>query len=56
MARFVLLGNEPREFHDFGLLHPGDTVEAQENPDPAWFDTAKTTKPKPTTTEEQDNG
>ncbi len=41
MPRFALLGKETRVFHDYGLLEPGDTVEAKENPDPVWFGPAK---------------
>jgi hypothetical protein len=42
MAEFQFTGTEEREFPYHGLSHalirPGDVVEADENPDPHWFE------------------
>lgn len=47
MPKFAYLGDEPRAFHTLGLLNPGDSVTATENPDPIWFAPAKPDKPAP---------
>lgn len=47
MPTFVFTGPEPRVFHAFGVLEPGASVDAKDNPDPVWFAPAKPKKPAP---------
>jgi hypothetical protein len=38
VTRFVYDGDSPRDFPHLGrVLAPGDTVDADDNPDPAFF-------------------
>ena len=49
--RFVYIGTEPRDFPGDGTqpsfsVDVGDLVDADENPDPRWFDPETTGRPE----------
>lgn len=44
MPKFVMTWPTARTFANVGEVEPGATIEADENPDPAFFHLAKETK------------
>lgn len=49
MAEFVYTGTEERVFlYPPMVVAPGDAIEADDNPDPYWFEPAQPDKPSPT--------